>query len=73
MATSSTGVHTKEKREKAPIGYTDMGCTLPLFPGDVRDSMCHPPGGSDVPIHPHSVTLPQIGEHCKCVSASIAA
>jgi hypothetical protein len=25
-----------------------MGCTLPLFPGDVRDSMRGPPGGSGV-------------------------
>src|SRR5262249_52922249 len=28
----------KEPSRKAALGDSDMGCTLPLFPGDVRDS-----------------------------------
>jgi len=50
-----------------------MGCTLPLFPVDVRDSMGFPPGGSEFPIHRHSATLPQINQHDEYVVASIAA
>ncbi len=52
---------------------SDMGCTLPLFPGDVRDSMHCPPGGSELPIHRHSGTLSQINQHYEYVVASIAA
>ncbi len=51
---------------------TDMGGTLPLFPGDVRDSMCSPPGGSGTPIPRHSATLPQITMHYECAVASTA-
>jgi len=50
----------------------DMGCTLPFFPGDVRDSMCSPSGGSGTPIHPHSVTLSHIHQHYEYVVASTA-
>src|SRR5207247_2846819 len=65
--TAQANIQTKEKRQKAPSRYSDMGCTLPFFPGDVRDSMCSPSGGSGTPIHPHSVTLSHIHKHYKCV------
>ncbi len=50
-----------------------MGCTLPLFPGDVRDSMGFPPGGSERPIHLTRVILPQIDAYGEKVCASTAA
>ena len=62
----------KKKWQETPIRNPDMGCTLPFFPGDVRDSMCSPPGGPEHPIHHHSVTVPYIDENFKCASASTA-
>src|SRR2546421_10615292 len=70
--TAPTHLHPQENRQKASSRYSDMGCTLPLFPGDVRDSMCSPPGGSGTPIPRHSATLPQITMHDECAVASTA-
>ena len=39
------------KGRKSAVRHPDMGCTLPFLPGDVRDSMCRPPGGPEHPIH----------------------
>ena len=61
------------KGRKAPSWYPDMCCTLPLFPGNVRDSMCPPPGGSEDSIHHHSITLPQTAFHFELGAASISA
>jgi len=73
MDPSPTSLHREEKGRPKTFRVPDLGCTLPLFPDDIRDSMCLPPGGSGVPIHHHSDTVPQIGKNFKCVAASIAA
>jgi hypothetical protein len=71
--TAEAGLYPKKFRQNAPSGYPDMGCTLPPFPGDVRDSMCLPPGGSEPPIHHSRVTVPQITAKFKWAVASTAA
>ncbi len=60
--TAQANIQTKEKRQKAPAWYADMGCTLPFFPGDIRDSMGYPPGGSELPIHCHNHTVPHLNQ-----------
>src|SRR5258707_12515413 len=61
------------------FGYADKGCTLPLFPGDVRDSICSPPGGPESPLHLHRSTLPrffsasQFGDASNVVASACAA
>jgi hypothetical protein len=72
--TSSTGLDTQTGEDgKATARHSDMGCTLPVFPGDVRDSMYSPPGGSEFPIHRYNLTLPHISKHDEYVGASTAA
>jgi N-terminal domain of reverse transcriptase len=53
----------KSNGKMRPPGHTDMCCTLPLFPGNVRDSMGSPPGGSGAPIHRHDITLAYIQQY----------
>src|SRR6266516_4491010 len=68
----TASVHSqKQWCETAPLD-PEMGWTLPFFPGDVRDSMCSPPGELGTPIHHHSATLPQITMHDECAVASTA-
>ena len=68
---TSLDTQTRKGGEKA-VRHPDMGCTLPFLPGDVRDSICRPPGGPDHPIHHASITVPYIDENFKCTSASTA-
>src|SRR6266568_4550188 len=60
--TSAAHLYPQEKRPKTSFRHSDMGCTLPFFPGDVRDSMGYPPGGSELPIHCHNHTVPHLNQ-----------
>src|SRR5262245_60961380 len=55
---SQENLHTESQRETEAAWYSDKGRTLPVFPGDVRDSMGSPPGGPESPVHLHRSTLP---------------
>src|SRR5258706_3864435 len=68
----TTSVHPQEQwRATSPLD-SDMGCTLPFFPGDVRNSMGSPPCGSEFPIHRHTITLSQLTQYYEYLGASTA-
>jgi hypothetical protein len=63
-ATGQKGIYPQARKgRKTPIRYPDMGCTLPLLPGNVRDSISFPPGGSIYLIHRFRDMLSQTTIH----------
>ncbi len=66
-----TGRDTQARDEQeAAFRNTDMGCTLPIFPGTVRNSMGSPPGRSGAPIHHHDSSLSHSPRSCESDGAS---
>jgi hypothetical protein len=71
MDSSTPHLHQEEMLEEdAASGNADLGCTLPIFPGTVRNAMGSPPGGSGAPIHHHDFTLSHSPRSCESDGAS---